>query len=666
MTLRRLKILYIDDDIDFYRLVSAILEKDKSTLYNITYVQNKTQFLRAFNKKKFDMIVSDFDLKEFDGFEIIETIRKKDTLIPILIVTGSGSEEIAVECMKKGANDYIIKNFEHIKKLPFAINSAYEKAQLVRESKAKDISLKETHDELQLIMNTIHSAIIILDEKFRIIRRNPYAQYFLNVRNSKIINQPICAFINDRSFSETLVNFSESKKESVRFELTQKMDNSKKHFLIILHKFSDKKRYLLIAVDFTDRKEMEEELILYREHLEKMVEQKAQRLIEANQELMNHYQELKKLEAEMRRQRQEKVNILDNLMEGVVFVDNHGNINWLNRAASDIFQVDRDSCISKPFTFLLHERSPFREQTWEFFGQYPFLKEFKDALGRWWELKIYQVKDENNNIIGTLNTLWEITEIKRSEEERKQFENQLLHKQKLESIGTLASGVAHEINNPMTGIINYAKLLRNRIEDQNLKLFAEGIIEEGERISAIVKNLLAFSRKEQAKTEQVNIARLIQSSVNLVKSIMRKEHIRIEVKIPEDFPLVPCRPQQIQQVLINLLTNAHDALQAKTNFNDNKTISIYCRILNDSDKMAQIIIEDNGIGISSSILERIYDPFFTTKSRDAGTGLGLSVSYGIIQRHGGQLRCESKEGEFTRFFIDLPLESMLEIESINS
>ncbi len=650
------RILYLDDDVDFFQLIKTILLKDQSAYYDLVHVQSHAQFLQYLENQEFDLVISDFDLKDFTGFDVLETVQKTRPDLPVIIVTGSGSEEIAVECMKKGASDYIIKNFEHIKKLPFAIKSVYEKAELLKETQQKDQSLRQAHAELKLIMETIASAIVILDQNFTILQYNPYAYYFFNLSpHNEISGLPISRLIHDEKFNECLTKFSENDEQQTRFEISLPAKAENRHFLIMLHKYDRDQRFLLIAVDLTDRKKMEEELILYRKNLEKLVEQKAQRLLKVNKELVENYQKLQKLETKLRQQQQEKINILDNLNEALIFIDPQDKIKWLNRAACQVFESDRNQCTGNSFETLSTPGLSLKEILKNGNTEYPVTFEFNDQAGRWWDIKIIKVKDEKEHEIGTLVTLWEITEIKKSEEARKRIENQLFHKHKLESIGTLASGVAHEINNPMTGIINYAKLLRNRISDQNLKSYAEGIIEEGERISLIVKSLLAFSRKEQPKLEKADLRRLVESSVHLIRSIMRKEHVHIQIDFPDDFPTVACRPQQIQQVLINLLTNAVDALREKSK-SEKKQITISGRLVDDAQDMVQLIIEDNGTGIPEEIVDRIYDPFFSTKPRDLGTGLGLSVSYGIIERHGGQLRCESEKGKFTRFYIELPLQ----------
>jgi PAS domain S-box-containing protein len=241
--------------------------------------------------------------------------------------------------------------------------------------------------------------------------------------------------------------------------------------------------------------------------------------------------------------------------------------------------------------------------------------------------------------------------------ERKAFEAQLRQSQKLESIGTLASGVAHEINNPLMGMINYAELISSRIGDESLRAFAEGIKEEGDRVAKIVRNLLSFSRHDQEMHSPARMTDIVDASLSLIGSLLRKDFIQMEIDVPEDLPIVRCRSQQMQQVFINLVTNARDSLNTKyATASEDKRLRITSRVLQEGDKSwLRSTVEDSGYGIPEDVASRIFDPFFTTKARNEGTGLGLSISYGIVRDHSGRLTVESKPGQFTRFHVDLPL-----------
>jgi len=266
------------------------------------------------------------------------------------------------------------------------------------------------------------------------------------------------------------------------------------------------------------------------------------------------------------------------------------------------------------------------------------------------------IQDAGGTILYYEGTVEDITEQREAERAREALEAQLIHNQKLESIGTLASGVAHEINNPLTGMINYAQLIEGRVVDEALTRYAEGIIREGQRVATIVRNLLSFSRHEKEARSLAEIRDIVEVVLSLIGSALRKDRIRLEVDVPEDLPRLRCRSQQIEQVLLNLLTNARDALnQRYPDDHEDKLLRVVARTHDVEGRPGlRVTVEDHGVGIEEELRDRIFDPFFTSKPRDEGTGLGLSISHGIVRDHGGELTIECEPGGPTRFHMDLP------------
>ena len=244
--------------------------------------------------------------------------------------------------------------------------------------------------------------------------------------------------------------------------------------------------------------------------------------------------------------------------------------------------------------------------------------------------------------------------------DRKQAEASLRQAQKLESIGTLAGGVAHEINNPINGIMNYAQLISDRLGDEDpLREFAEGIIHETERVAEIVRNLLQFSRQDKQSHSPARMNDIVEQTVSLIRTIIRRDQITLKVDVPEDLPEIECRSQQIQQVLMNLLINARDALNERyPEYDADKVMTVTVRLFDrEGQPWLRTTVEDHGGGIPEAIRERVFDPFFTTKDRATGTGLGLSISHGIVQDHQGELSFESEQGHYTCFHLDLPVDN---------
>ncbi len=281
-----------------------------------------------------------------------------------------------------------------------------------------------------------------------------------------------------------------------------------------------------------------------------------------------------------------------------------------------------------------------------------------DGSTVWTESVVSPMAGDDGEVKGFVGVSRNITARRHAEQERLALEAQLRHSQKLESIGTLASGVAHEINNPLTGVINYADLIERRVGDPQLREFAEGIKTEGNRMAEIVRGLLSFARQETTEKRKEQMPDIVRASLTLVGSILKKDRIRLKQSIADELPFVRCNAQQIEQIIINLLTNARDALDRKYPGEDeDKIVEIVIRkIEKDGEPWVRTTVEDHGSGVPADLIARIFDPFFTTKPRDMGTGLGLSISYGIAQDHGGDLTVESEEGRYTRFHLDLRAE----------
>lgn len=242
--------------------------------------------------------------------------------------------------------------------------------------------------------------------------------------------------------------------------------------------------------------------------------------------------------------------------------------------------------------------------------------------------------------------------------EEKQLHAETLRAVQLASVGQLAAGVAHEINNPINGIINYAQIIQDEAgESPVLFNFSKKIIREGERVAGIVSNLLSFARQQEDKSEEINVADVIQDAVDLIRYQLSKNCIILEMDIREKMPKIFGHHQQLQQVFLNLFSNARFALNQKFPGKDPlKKISITGEVIKQDDReYARIVFQDMGTGIAEEKVGKIFEPFYSSKIQGEGTGLGLSISKEIIARHRGFLRVQSKEGDFTRMIVDLPV-----------
>jgi len=254
--------------------------------------------------------------------------------------------------------------------------------------------------------------------------------------------------------------------------------------------------------------------------------------------------------------------------------------------------------------------------------------------------------DSGSQVIGTLIVFDDITA-------KIQLENQLLQSEKLSSLGLIAAGVAHEVNTPLTGISSFTQMLVGELPREHPH---HGILRKIEkqcdRASQIVNNLLNFARIQTTEFTRVSVNRIVEESLSLLEHQFRKKNTHIVRELDLDLPPISGNEGRLMQVLINILLNARDAVPPDG--------QITLRTLQ-MDNSAIIQIEDNGDGIPPETIHKIYDPFFTTKDTGEGTGLGLSVSYGIIQEHSGRIFVDSRPGEGTCFTIKLPLYKEMEL-----
>jgi two-component system NtrC family sensor kinase len=244
-----------------------------------------------------------------------------------------------------------------------------------------------------------------------------------------------------------------------------------------------------------------------------------------------------------------------------------------------------------------------------------------------------------------------IQELREAKKKLEETQAQLVQSEKLASIGQLAAGVAHELNNPMSGIMGFTQLLlddKTLSEQQRHDL--ETIYTQSQRCRTIIQNLLQFSRRQDPKKAELDLGAVLQATVDLIKYEFPSSGIALVTRIPTGLPHVLGDPQQLQQVFLNLLVNARQAMDGRPE----SQVSIEA-----SPEAGQVVIQiqDNGPGIAKEIMGKVFDPFFTTKPVGQGTGLGLSICHGIVQQHQGTIDVESDGSTGTTFIIRLPVKS---------
>ena len=264
----------------------------------------------------------------------------------------------------------------------------------------------------------------------------------------------------------------------------------------------------------------------------------------------------------------------------------------------------------------------------------------KDGQPLYTQLLISPIIDVDGKVIGFLGSHRDVTE-------QRALEQQLMHSQKMESIGTLAAGIAHEVGNPLTSISSIVQVLQRTINDEFARDKLTLVQSQVHRITKIIRDLVDFSRPSNYQVQPTDIVKVLTDSVEIVKMGKKAKEVTFYTHVRQQIPLLSLVPDQMAQVFINILLNAVDALQGKRG-------SITTNFERDDD-VVRVTIEDNGAGIPPDLLTKIFEPFFTTKRVGEGTGLGLWVSYGIIKSFRGDITVWSEPGEGTSFCVTLPL-----------
>ncbi len=233
------------------------------------------------------------------------------------------------------------------------------------------------------------------------------------------------------------------------------------------------------------------------------------------------------------------------------------------------------------------------------------------------------------------------------EEQKSQYDQLALHTEKLSALGRMAAGIAHEINNPLAGILLYSSRMRKKVTEEGpIKEGLDVIVQETQRCKGIIQDLLEFSRDKEPEKAEASINDIIEKALGILENEFRLHHITVEKNLSGEMPAILLDVNLMQQVFVNLLINAVEAIQ------ENGVIKIQSYV-NQNRKTVGVGVADTGGGIPPDDMAKIFEPFFSTKNN--GTGLGLAVSYGIVQKHGGNIQVSSRLGEGTQFTVEIPV-----------
>ena len=361
------------------------------------------------------------------------------------------------------------------------------------------------------------------------------------------------------------------------------------------------------------------------------------------------YKDQQERAAELKLLKEFNESIIESINVGLLAVDLEGRVTRLNSALEHILDLRRDAAVGRRVEELFSE--DFADTLKQVLGKEGWrLKEIRNIY------KLHTATRANRALVlnialaplqdgqgqtGALVVLEDVTA-------RISLEEQLQQREKLSSIGLLAAGVAHEVNTPLTGVSSYTQMLLGMLNENDPKhALLQKVRTQAERATNIVNNLLNFSRTGSAtEFAETNVARVLDDTLQLLEPQLRRSQIEIVRCYAENAPEAYANAGKLQQVFTNLILNARDAIP------DGGRITVATGIGDDGSIVAEI--SDTGIGIAPENVAKIYDPFYTTKGVGQGTGLGLAVSYGIVQEHAGRISVESTPGRGTSFRITLP------------
>ena len=473
------------------------------------------------------------------------------------------------------------------------------------------------------ICNALPDMCFIVSDQGTLIHANQRGLAIIDGVCDSPINHPFSFFLVPdfrQSFEDSM---SQVLKDGTMTRLEAELEQSKKKPLSVelylgslpLEKNSSRKGCLIVARDISDRKKQELDLLRF-------------------------------------------TNLAQYTVNPIEITDPDGKIIYVNPAFERESGYPKEELVGKNPNIFSSNKHPysFWQKMWQTISAgkvWVGEVENKRRSGEpfFTQLLISPIVNNDKKVVGYFG-------IHRDLSDQKYLEQQLIHAQKMESIGMLAAGLAHEVGNPLASISSLVQVIQRTNEDEFTQEKLELIKSQITRISRIIRDLVDFSRRSTYEVQLTDVNKIIRDAIEILKVSKKAKDILFNTTLGDNLPLLALVPDQIEQVFINLLLNATDALQDQAPAippqKRHKIINVSSTLMDDS---LLIMIEDNGKGIRQEDLGKIFEPFYTTKKVGEGTGLGLWVSYGIIKSFRGEIRVKSSEGVGTSFTIRLPIQS---------
>jgi two-component system NtrC family sensor kinase len=679
------EILIIDDSLQICALLAEYVLPELG--YKAAIANTGRQGLARLRQALPDLILLDLQLPDISGLDLLRLIAQEGYDVPVILMTAHGSEGVAVEAFRLGARNYLIKPFSEVEARG-VIDQALRERRLQRERDRLTRNLQQRVQELTVLYSIGKSVSTLMDHEElleRIVEAGVYItraeEGFLLLRDSR----------SDELYLRAAKNMGEQRAQRLRMPIDDSLAGQvvRTGKPVRLDKLSSgsplkvKTGFLvrsIIQVPLTVGTNVIGVLAVDNQQADRAFSENDQYLLSALADYAAITIENARLYQQVKQSEERYKDLFTNAYDLIFTLDGRLRIGSINKAGQRLTGYSLDELRGRSLESLCPDEAwqqvhPLLMGVLEGRQAAPFELELQRRNGDPLYLEV-SARLTREGGAGGLHC------IARNLTDRRQLEQQLIQAEKLSAIGQLVAGVAHELNNPLTSVSGYAQLLLREpdLGDQ-VRQDIQHIYAQSERAARIVQNLLIFAREHKPERVVVNLNDVLKSTLSLRAYQLRVDNIVVAAQLDEKLPATVADPYQLQQVLLNLINNAHQAMVQK---GGPGTLTLRTRralarreVADDAASAASapgddsvrttsspqdvLLLEvgDTGVGIPERDLTRIFDPFFTTKPVGQGTGLGLSICFGIVQEHGGRIWAESTLDAGTTVTVELPLRAEL-------